>query len=89
MGGKQAITTFILDATGLGAPICELVEKVLGPLADIKRVYITGGINTTEGSEYKRISRSERPTYFGIDGRLRFQEHLYDTTVKGDQSNCL
>ena len=50
--GKQAINTFILDATGLGAPICELVEKVLGPLADMKQVYITGGINTTEGSAY-------------------------------------
>jgi hypothetical protein len=86
--GKQAINTFILDATGLGSPICELVEKVLGPFADIKRVYITGGINTTEGSEYKRISRSERPTYFGIGGRLRFQEHLHDPAIKGDRSNC-
>jgi len=50
--GKQASNTFILDATGLGAPICELVEKKLGPLADVKRVYLTGGINTTVGSEY-------------------------------------
>ncbi len=45
---KEAIITYILDATGLGAPICELVEKVLGPNADVKHVYITGGINTTE-----------------------------------------
>jgi hypothetical protein len=29
----------------------QLVEKSL-PLADIKRVYIAGGINTTEGSGY-------------------------------------
>lgn len=43
--GKEAIITYILDATGLGAPICELVEKAL-PSADVKRVYITGGINT-------------------------------------------
>jgi phage FluMu gp28-like protein len=50
--GKKASNTFILDATGLGAPICELVEKKLGSNADLKRVYITGGINTTEGSEY-------------------------------------
>jgi phage FluMu gp28-like protein len=49
--GKEAIISYVLDATGLGAPICELVEKAL-PLADVKRVYITGGINTTEGSEY-------------------------------------
>lgn len=48
---KEAIISYILDASGLGSPICELVEKAL-PLADIKRVYITGGINTTEGSGY-------------------------------------
>lgn len=50
--GKTASNTFILDATGLGAPICEIVSNKLGPNADLKRVYITGGINTTEGSEY-------------------------------------
>jgi phage FluMu gp28-like protein len=49
--GKEAIISYVLDATGLGSPICELVEKAL-PLADIKQVYITGGINTTEGSAY-------------------------------------
>lgn len=49
--GKEAIISYVLDATGLGAPICELVEREL-PLADVKRVYLTGGINTIEGSEY-------------------------------------
>jgi hypothetical protein len=49
--GKEAIISYVLDTTGLEAPICELVEKAR-PLADIKRVYITGGINTTEGSLY-------------------------------------
>ena len=46
---KTAIVQYALDATGLGGPICELVEKAL-PLANLKKVYITGGINTTEGS---------------------------------------
>jgi hypothetical protein len=41
---KEAVITYILDSTGLGGPICELVEEKL-PLADIRRVYITGGIN--------------------------------------------
>ena len=49
--GKEAIISYVLDATGIGAPICELVDSKL-PLADVKRVYITGRINTTEGSEY-------------------------------------
>ena len=31
--GKVAAISYVLDATGLGSPICELVEKSL-PLAD-------------------------------------------------------
>jgi len=49
--GKESIISYVLDATGIGTPICELVDSKL-PLADVKRVYITGRINTTEGSEY-------------------------------------
>jgi phage FluMu gp28-like protein len=49
--GKEAIISYVLDASGLGSPIVEVVSKKL-PYADIKSVYITGGINTTEGSEY-------------------------------------
>lgn len=48
---KTALVHYNLDATGLGGPICEVVSEQL-PLADIKRVYITGGINTTEGADY-------------------------------------
>ena len=53
--GKEAIISYVLDATGLGSPTCELVEKA-SPLADIKRVFITGGINTTEGSGTMNIT---------------------------------
>jgi hypothetical protein len=66
--GKEAIISYVLDATGLGAPICKLVEKAF-PLADIKRVYIIRGINTTEGSSYNEY-HVPAATHFGIDGSV-------------------
>lgn len=48
---KEAIISYVVDSTGIGGPITDIIEQRL-PLADIKRVYITGGINVTEGSEY-------------------------------------
>jgi hypothetical protein len=42
---KVAEITFVLDATGVGESVAELVEKEM-PVADIYKVYITGGIDT-------------------------------------------
>jgi hypothetical protein len=75
--GKEAIISYVLDATGLGSPTCELVEKAL-PLADIKRVFITGGINTTEGSEYNEYHVPKGQLISGLVAALDFRS-LYIT----------
>jgi hypothetical protein len=49
---KRPEIILTLDATGIGTPICELVEKAFeasGTLPTINRVFITGGTNVTEG----------------------------------------
>jgi hypothetical protein len=48
--GKEAIVTYVCDATGIGGPILEVVSKKL-PYARIMKAYITGGINTTYAPE--------------------------------------
>jgi hypothetical protein len=48
--GKEAIVTYILDSTGIGGPITEVVSKKL-PYAKIIKLYITGGINTSVAPE--------------------------------------
>ncbi|MGZ7132928.1 MAG: phage terminase large subunit family protein [Halobacteriota archaeon] len=42
--GKKVDIVYVLDATGVGEGVCELVEKKL-PHADVYRVYLTGGIS--------------------------------------------
>jgi hypothetical protein len=47
---KEAIITYVLDATGIGGPVAEVVCKRL-PYARIMKAYITGGISTTYSPE--------------------------------------
>ena len=48
--GKEAIVTYVLDSTGIGGPVAEVVCKKL-PYARIMKAYITGGIATTYSPE--------------------------------------
>ncbi|MFZ0011275.1 MAG: hypothetical protein WAL97_05150 [Halobacteriota archaeon] len=47
---KKDSITWVLDTTGVGESVAELVETAM-PLADIKKVYITGGIKATVASD--------------------------------------
>jgi hypothetical protein len=53
--GKRDSITWLLDSTGVGEPVAELVTTAM-PLADIKKVYLTGGYNaTTSPDDYNEI----------------------------------
>jgi hypothetical protein len=56
--GKRAMITYALDATGVGESVAELVEKAM-PLADIKKVYLTGGIRATTEYDEIRLPKSQ------------------------------
>jgi hypothetical protein len=52
---RHAMIEFAIDATGLGSPICDIIQDTFekkGMYPTLNRVYLTGGINTTEGAEY-------------------------------------
>lgn len=57
--GKVAEITYILDSTGVGEAVAELVEKAM-PYADIVKCYITGGIrpNIDEWSKSVTLPKS-------------------------------
>jgi len=58
--GKVAEITYILDSTGVGEAVTELVEKNM-PYADIVKCYLTGGINTNidEWSKEVHLPKSQ------------------------------
>jgi hypothetical protein len=43
---KKDSITWVLDTTGVGEGVAELIEKAM-PLADLKKVYITGGLKAS------------------------------------------
>lgn len=47
---KKDAITWVLDASGVGEGVSELVEKAM-PLADLKKVYITGGLKPTYAAD--------------------------------------
>jgi hypothetical protein len=56
--GEHTTLTYSIDATGVGDAVIELIERKM-PLADIYRVYVTGGISATFDGREVRLPKSQ------------------------------
>jgi hypothetical protein len=52
--GKEADIAWAVDSTGVGDGVCEIISSKI-PLADIYRVYLTGGINANIDYKNRQI----------------------------------
>lgn len=55
---KNCAITYIIDATGVGEGVSEMIIKEL-PNADIKKVYLTGGINASRDGNQIRLPKTQ------------------------------
>jgi hypothetical protein len=72
--GLWCHVTYILDSTGVGEGVSEMIIKAL-PNADIRKCYLTGGINPSEeGIQIKLPKTQMASTLVALfdDGRVRF-----------------
>ena len=72
--GKRVDITYILDSTGVGEGVSEMIINAL-PSADIRKCYLTGGINDSkEGNQIKLPKTQLASTLVAAldDGRVKF-----------------